>query len=88
MPWTDTRDHLNIVSVADEDFARWLTASKSLENVAPGLATRIARLKTSPTRRALFRAAQAAHFAAQLATEPQKTEAVALAEELEMRSVT
>jgi hypothetical protein len=58
-----------------------------LENVTPTLLLAVSDLRADPCKIRLHRAASAARYAASIAEEPLKTEAVALAEELEARSV-
>jgi hypothetical protein len=55
--------------------------------VASAVIAKLSELHSDPCKHRLGRAANAARYAASIADEPLKTEAVALAEELEQRSV-
>ena len=87
MPWKDTLDHIRHIDIPAADLARWEAAGRSLEIVAPEVLVEIASLSTDTCKHRMLRVAKAARYAAEIADQPLKTEAVALAEELERRSV-
>jgi len=87
MPWEDTLDHIRHIDISAADLARWEATAKDLEPLAPALLIEVSNLHTDPCKHRLGRAANAARYAASIADEPLRTEAVALAEELEQRSV-
>jgi hypothetical protein len=68
------------------DLQRWETAGCRLFDVTPTVLHEITDLRVDPSKSRLIRAASAARYAALIADQPLKTEAVALAEELERRS--
>ena len=55
--------------------------------MATAVLVELSDLHADPSKHRLWRAAKAARYAALIADEPLKTEAVALAEELEQRSI-
>jgi hypothetical protein len=75
------------VDITIHDLSRWETAGRRLENIAPSVLAEIHAIWIEPNRLRLCLAANAARYASWIAEEPLKTEAVALAEELEQRSV-
>ena len=85
--WQDTRDHIRPIDIPRADLARWKTTGRRLENVATAVLVELSDLHADPSKHRLWRAAKAARYAALIADEPLKTEAVALAEELEQRSL-
>ena len=87
MPWEDTLDHIRHIDIPAADLERWEAAGRRLETVAPEVLVEIAGLSPDPCKHRMLRVAKAALYAAEIADEPLKTEAVALAEELEQRSV-
>jgi hypothetical protein len=87
MPWEDTLDHIRHIEIPAADLARWEATAERLEPVSLALLVEVSDLHKDPCKRRLARAALAARYAAEIADEPLKTEAVALAEELEQRSV-
>jgi hypothetical protein len=58
-----------------------------LQIVTPAVLLEVSDLHADPCKHRIGRAANAARYAASIAEEPLKTEAVVLAEELEQRSV-
>jgi hypothetical protein len=74
------------VDVAISDLHRWEVAGRRLESVAPEVLTEVFAIGIEPNKLRLSLAANAARYAARVADEPLKTEAVALAEELEHRA--
>lgn len=87
MPWEDTLEHTRHIDIPAADLARWEAAGRHLKPVTSAVLVEISDLQTDPCKRRIWRAANAARYAASIADEPLKTEAVALAEELEWRSV-
>jgi hypothetical protein len=77
---------IRYVDIPAADLARWEAAGHRLETLTPAVLLEVSDLHTDPCRHRIGRAAKAARYAAQIADEPLKTEAVALAEELERRS--
>ena len=69
------------------DLARWEAVAERLQPVTPAVMLEVSDLPADPSKHRLSRVALAARYAALIASEPLKTEAVALAEELERRSV-
>ena len=87
MPWKDTLEHMLDIDIPVADLARWEATAKRLEPVTAAVIIQISGLHSDPSKRRIGRAANAARYAANIADEPLKTEAVALAEELERWSV-
>jgi hypothetical protein len=87
MPFEDTLNHIRRIDIPAADLARWEALGRRLENVTPTLLLAVSDLHADPCKIRLHRAASAARYAASIADEPLKTEAVTLAEELEQRSV-
>jgi hypothetical protein len=87
MPWEDTLDHIRHIDIPPADLARWEAAGRRLEPVTAAVLLEVSDLHTDPSKHRIGRAANAARYAAKIADEPLKTEAVALAEELEQRSI-
>jgi hypothetical protein len=85
--WRDTRDHIRPIDIPRADLARWKAAGQRLKKVASAVLVELSDLHTDPSKKRLWRAAKAARYAASIADEPLKTEAEALADELEQRSV-
>lgn len=80
-------DHLRLVEILNTDLTRWETVGQRLKHIAPELLLELASVRANPTKHNLHIAASAAQLAAQIVDEPLKTEAIALAEELEQRSI-
>lgn len=74
------------IDVSLKDLHRWEAAGRRLETVAPEVLVEVFAISIEPNKVRLSLAANAARYAAFVAEEPLKTEAVALAEELEQRS--
>ncbi len=85
--WQDPPDHLRLVEVSPADFSRWEAVGQRLAHIAPELLQELVSARSNPTKHNLRIAASAAQLAAQLVDEPLKTEAIALAEQLEQRSI-
>jgi hypothetical protein len=85
--WDDPLDHHRLLDISPADFSRWKREGQRFEHMAPELLQELAAMRSNPTKHNFHIAANAARLAAQLADEPLKTEALALAEELEGRSV-
>ncbi len=85
--YQDVLAHSRHIDITVADFSRWEEVGQRLEVVTPAVIAALAVLKADPCKLQLGRAANAARYAASIAEEPLKTEAVALAEELEQRSV-
>ena len=75
------------VDVSIDDLSRWEMAGRRLEPIAPSLLVEIHAIWIDPNRLRISLAANAARYASWVAEDPLRTEAVALAEELEQRSV-
>ena len=75
------------MDVSIDDLSRWETAGRRLQYIAPSVLVEIHAIWIEPNRLRLSLAANAARYASWLAEEPLKSEAMALAEELEQRSV-
>jgi hypothetical protein len=87
MPWEDTLDHIRRIDIPAADLARWEALGCRLAAVTPAVFVEVSELRNDPCKHRIGRAANAARYTASIADEPLKTEAVALAEELERRSV-
>jgi hypothetical protein len=87
MDWEDTLAHIRHIEIPAADLARWEAVAERLLSVTPAVLLEVSDLWADPSKHRIGRAANAARFAASIADEPLKTEAVALAEELEQRSV-
>jgi hypothetical protein len=85
--WQDTLHHIRHINIPAADLARWEAAARRLQPVTAAVLLELSDLHTDPCKRRIGRAANAARYAASITEEPLKTEAVALAEELEQRSV-
>ena len=85
--WQDTRDHLRLVELSVADVSRWEIIGQRLEHMSPELLREIASVRANPTKHSLHIAANAARVAAERVDEPLKSETIALAEELEKRSI-
>jgi hypothetical protein len=72
--------------LASSDIDRWESTASKLFDITPAILTEVTGLRYEPFKHSMARAAMAARYAAKIADEPLKTEAVALAEELEQRS--
>ena len=83
--WHDTVAHLRHIDIPAADLARWEAAAKRLVNITPDVVTAISELHADPCLHRICHAASAARYAAIIADEPLKTEAIALAEDLEAR---
>ena len=83
----DPNTDIRYIQIPAVDFARWEAAGLRLETMAPEVLVEISGLSAAPCKNRLLRVARAARYAASIADEPLKTEAIALAEELEQRSV-
>jgi hypothetical protein len=81
----DTVDHIRHIDIPKADLERWEATARRLEPLAT--VPLVAALRADPCKYWLYRAGCAARYAASISDEPLKTEAVALAEELEQRSV-
>ncbi len=75
------------VDIETADISRWEAAGRRLEPVAPQVLTEVLAVGLEPNKVRISVAASAARYASWIADEPLKTEAVALAEELEQRSL-
>lgn len=82
----DFASRIRPVHVSMTDLHRWEAAGRRLEAVAPEVLIEVLAISIEPNKVRLSLAANAARYAACVADEPLKTEAVALAEELEQRS--
>ena len=80
--WHDTLAHIRHIDIPAADLARWEAEGRRLEPVTPAVLVEISDLHTDPRKHRLHCAAVAARYAASIADEPLKTEAIALAEEL------
>ena len=85
--YQDVLAHIRRIDIPTADLARWEAVAQRLEPVTTAVILEIADLHSDPCKHRLARAARSARYAALIASEPLKTEAVALAEELEQRSV-
>ena len=83
--WQDTVAHIRHIEIPAADLARWEAAAKRLVNITPDVVTAISGVHADPCLHRIWRAANAARYAATIADEPLKTEAIALAEDLEAR---
>jgi hypothetical protein len=84
--WQDTLAQIRHIHIRPSDLARWEATAERLESVTSAVLVEIVDLYADPCKLRLSRSAKAARYAASIAEEPLKTEAVALAEELEHRS--
>jgi hypothetical protein len=84
---TDLLGRFRHIDIVTSDLTRWEDAGRRLETVAPQLLSEVLAIGLEPNKIRLSLAANAARYASWVADEPLKTEAVALAEELEQRSV-
>jgi hypothetical protein len=75
------------IALSIDDLSRWETTGRRLETVAPSLLVEIHAIWIEPNPLRFSLAANAARYASWIAEEPLKTEAVALADELEQRAV-
>jgi hypothetical protein len=87
MPDWDDFHHIRHITIAAADLDRWEAIARRLEPLATAPLVAISALRKDPCKYRLYRAASAVRYGASIASEPLKTEAVALAEELEQRSV-
>jgi hypothetical protein len=87
LPWEDTLDHIRHIDIPTADLDRWEATARRLELLATAPFVAISALRKDPCKYRFYRAGCAARYAASIAVEPLKTEAVALAEELERRSI-
>ena len=87
MPDFDDFDHIRHITIAAADLARWEATARRLEPQATAPLVAVSALRKDPCKFRLYRAGCAARYAASIADEPLRTEALALAEELEQRSV-
>ena len=78
---------LEILQLPGADLARWQTAGRRLAPLTTAVLVEVSGLRSEPSKQRIGRAANAARYAASIADEPLRTEAVTLAEELERRSV-
>ncbi len=85
--WQDTVDHIRHIDILKADLERWEATARRLEPLATVPLVAISALRADPCKYWLYRAGCAARYAASISDEPLKTKAVALAEELEQRSV-
>jgi hypothetical protein len=85
--YQDVLAHIRRIDIPAADLDRWEAAAERLQIVTPSVLLEVSDLWANPCKHRLGRAANAARHAASIADEPLKTEAVALAEELEQRSV-
>jgi hypothetical protein len=85
--YQDVLDHIRRLDIPAADLARWEAVAERLQPVTPAVLLEVSDLHADPCKHRLGRAANAARYAASIAHEPLKTEAVALAEELEQRAV-
>ena len=85
--YQDVLAHVRRIEIPAADLARWEAAAERLQQVTPAVLLEVSDLHADPCKHRLGRAANAARYAASIADEPLKTEAIALAEELEQRSV-
>lgn len=81
----DFASRIRPVHVSLRDLNRWEATGRRLEAVAPEVLVEVFAISIEPNKVRLSLAANAARYAACVADEPLKTEAVALAEELEQR---
>ena len=79
--------HIRHIDIPVADLARWEAAAIRLINVTPDVVTAISEMHADPCVHRIWRAANAARYAAKIADEPLKAEAIALAEELEARAI-
>lgn len=82
----DSADRTRTLHVSLKDLNRWEAAGRRLETIAPEVLVEVFAISIEPNKVRLCLAANAARYAARVADEPLKTEAVALAEELEQRA--
>lgn len=68
-----------------DDLSRWAAVARRLEPITPAVWAEVSDLHRDPCQRRLRRCANAARFAAAIADEPERTVAVALAEDFERR---
>ena len=85
--YQDVLDHIRRIDIPAADLTRWEAVAQRLQPVTPAVLLKVSDLHADPCKHRIGRAANAARYAASIAEEPLKTEAVALAEELEQRSV-
>ena len=85
--YQDVLAHIRRIDIPATDLERWEAVAERLLPVTPAVLLEVSDLWADPCKHRIGRAANAARFAASIAEEPLKTEAVALAEELEQRSV-
>jgi hypothetical protein len=83
----DTLAHVRHIDITVADFSRWEEVGQRLEVVTPTVIAALAVLKADPCKLQLGRVGSAARYAASICDQPLRTEAIALAEELERRSV-
>jgi hypothetical protein len=87
-PMPDYQDflaHIRRIDIPAADLARWEAAAERLQPVTPAVLLEVSDLHADPCKHRLGRAANAARYAASIADEPLKTEAVALAEEFRQK---
>ena len=85
--WQDTVAHIRHIDIPACDLARWETTAKRLVKVTPDVVTAMSELHADPCPHRIWRVANAARYASKIADEPLKTDAIALAEELEARAI-
>jgi hypothetical protein len=83
----DTLDHIRHIDIPVPDLDRWEATARRLEPLATAPLVAVSALRTDPCKYRFYRAGCAARYAASISDGPLKTEAIALAEELEHRSV-
>lgn len=76
-------DHATCFRLDVDDVLRWAAIGKRLDAVTKVVSAEIVDLYRDPCQRRLYRCAKAARFAAEIAEEPERTIAVALAEDFE-----
>jgi hypothetical protein len=88
MPDRDnTLDHLRHIDIPMTDPDRWEATARRLEPLATAPLVAVSALRTDPCKYRFYWAGCAARYAASISDVPVKTEAIALAKELERRSV-
>lgn len=79
-------DDLAFLRIDNDDLARWAAVARKLEPVTSAVFEGVVNLHGDPCRERLAECANAARFAAGIADEPDRTIAVALAEDFERRA--
>lgn len=80
-------DDLQHVRIDGDDLMRWAASARRLEPVTATVMATVAELHRDPCQASLARCSNAARFCAEIASEPERTIAVALAEDFERHAM-